>query len=307
MKRLLLLTLGLLTVVLVACGGGDKEPARSDAEPDATATAVTGTSDSPETDSESEIDEASDDDASVQDGEIEVEVSPDSSSGLLNQVFGLGVGGVTGEGWSEYPGAQEGSGELEPYLLTIDDLPPGFQSMGSFSFNMPEDVSEDFPGGEMSAAMFMSGDLEAGEPGTMLMAMVMQPDDPAAVETLADELGSFSEDEIRETFGADSEMLGIEIRDIEQLDVSGLGDNAAGLGLTMDMSAFFEQLDDLYVEDIGPTGDELAQIQQLMVMRMRMYMFGAGDKVGMLMQIGFGDSDLAEDAGLAQTLYGNLQ
>ena len=81
----------------------------------------------------------------------------------------------------------------------------------------------------------------------------------------------------------------------------------AGIGLTLDMSAFFEQLSEAFGDDLEGSGQDLEEIEDFLVMKMRMYMIGSGDKVGMLMQIGFGGADTIDDEGLAETLYGNLR
>jgi hypothetical protein len=143
----------------------------------------------------------------------------------------------------------------------------------------------------------------------MLMIMVMRPDDPSAVDEFADQFGAFDADEVRDSFGGggDGALLGIEIKDIEELDSAGLGDRAVGMAVTMDMSGFFENLAEGFGGDLGnEMPPELLEVFSAFKMRMRF--FGEGDKIGAVMQIGFGaDADLADDLALAQKLRSNLQ
>ena len=214
---------------------------------------------------------------------------------------------MSGDGLDALPGSLQGSGDLEQYLLDEGDLPDGYTSMGVFSVRVPENTAPDFPGGEFAMSIWSTGDLESGDipQGAMLMFGVMEPDDAGAIGGFVDECGGIDESVLNDSLGDGGSTFGIEFKDIETLDSSGLGDDACGIGLTMDMSGFFEAL-----AGFGDSGDDPPQeaIDALSAFKMRMRFFGEGGRIGMVMQIGFGaDARWRDDLGLAQKLRGNLQ
>jgi hypothetical protein len=299
MHRFLLAIAALVAAFAIGCGsGGDKtDDSRDDERP-----AATAESDEASTDEPADEDEASSDDGDSGDGNV---------AGFLSPLFGLGLGGATGNGPATLPGTQQGSGELEQYLLSAEDLPDGYEEMGSFSMHVPANFEQDFPGGELAMAMWANGDFAGAEipEGSMLMIAVMRPDDPSAIDYFADGCDGFDQAAFAEGIGnGDIGALGIEFKDLETLDSTGLGDLACGFGLTMDMSGFFENFQQGFGDALG--GEEIPPevMEAFSAFKMRMRMFGEGDKAGMVMQVGFGaDTPMADDLTLAQELRANLQ
>ncbi len=299
MNRALLLFAALVATFAISCGGDKKDDGGdSGSKPSSAAAADEGSNEGDPFDDDRDV---------VVDDEADEEAS---GAGFLSPLFNLGLGGATGGGPSSLPGVQMGSGDLEQYLLTAADIPAGYTNSGPFSMKLPADVANDFPASEVAASMWTSSELQSSEfptGGSMLMVMVVRPDDPSAVEEFADQMKAFGEDDILDSFGADGSTFGVEIKDVEQLDSTGLGDQASGIALTMDMSGFFEGL----AEGFGDELDEEMPPELLDVFsafKMRMRFFGEGDKIGAVMQIGFGaDADLADDLALAQRLRSNLQ
>jgi hypothetical protein len=300
MKGALWLLAAVLAFAAFGCGGDKPADDRDGDRPAATATA--------------EPDETSRDDAGAGGDEPldEVNVADDGdgdAASLLSPFFSLGLGGATGGGPSGLPGAQTGSGDLEQYLLTADDLPPGYESMGVFSMRMPESGAQEFPGGEFAMSMWATDDFAGSEipDGSMLMVAVMRPDDPAAIEDFAGGCGGFDEGELTDALDGGGPMLGIEFKDVAELDSTGLGDQACGIAMTLDMSGFFENL----MEGFGDAfGEEMPPevLEAFSAFQMRMRFFGEGDKLGMVMQMGFGaDAELIDDLALAQKLRANLR
>ena len=296
MNRILLLLAALVATFAVACGGDNKDDDRADGtgdeRPAATATSA--------------ADEASEDEIELD--EFDVTDESPTGGGLFGPLVGLGLGGVSGDGPDVLPGAMQGSGDLEQYLLDDGDLPDGYQSMGVLSLRVPEMDDEALPGGEIAVSMWSTDDPATNEipEGSMLIIGVLQPDDAASIGGFIDECGGV-EEQLNEQAGDDASMFGIELSEIETLDSSELGDTACGVGLTIDMSAFFEG----FTEGFGELGGEEVPdevVDALSGFTMRIRMFGEGDKVGMVMQIGFGaDAELADDLSIAQELRENLQ
>jgi hypothetical protein len=313
MNRIFLVLGALVASMAIACGGGDKNDAGSgDDRPAATATAP---ADKAPGDDESAVE---DNDAS--DGAAASDAGGGEVAGLLSPLLGLGFGATAG-GPTILPGQQVGSGELEQFLLTADDMPEGYREIMSFSMRMPVDVANEFPGGEAAMGMWASEQLQEASSeiptgGSMLMIMVMQPDDSGSFdEFTSDACSELDEESINESLGSDRAALGFGFKDVEVLDSTGLGDQACGIGLTMDMSGFYEGLQegfgesasDLYPDSDFGEGVPPEVIDALSAIQMRMRFFGEGDKLGMVMQVGFGaDADLADDLAIAQKLRANL-
>jgi len=154
---------------------------------------------------------------------------------------------------------------LQAALLTQDDLPGDFISLGDFSYNMPTAFGDL----HMAAAMFASGEFEGGSM-VMSAAIAVAPD---KIDELGDpsEWGSATQADLERMQGI-FEDSGIGLTEFNLLDAEGLGDGGLGFHLTMDLGALIGAFGppdeaDLFAEGIS----------------MDMYMFLRGDR--MLMTI----------------------
>lgn len=291
MKRAILVLTLTAAVVAAACGGGDKKP-------------ITAPTSTPDTDPKPT--------ATAQAAGSTPRASSSEGGGALSDLMGLmfnsGLGEAAGGGSAASLGAPDP--ELGQYLLKRGDLPDGYASMGEFAFTAPDDGTE-LAGAKMAASMFSSGDLESDMPtdASVVMSMIIQPDDASALEDAFAEMeGSLSQEELMNALGDDGESFpGLEFIDVGELDTDGLGEHAAGLGLTLDMSGFFEAMAEAFGGEMSD--EDRAAMDAFSSITMRMYLFERGGLGAAVMRIAFGDADESSPAGdlnLARTLYGRL-
>jgi hypothetical protein len=222
---------------------------------------------------------------------------------ILGNVLGPSLSGFA-SGGGDLPGLQEGDPALLQYVLRSGDVPPGYASMGESTFRAPDGIST---GGsaDMAMSMFASGDPASGDiaAGAFLMSMAMQFEDLTDLEAMFD-AGNLSEADLQQAFEAGG-SLGLEVTEFELLNTSGLGDNAVGLTVTIDMGALFEGLEEAFGEG-APPGVDLDALSRI---TMKMYMFGRGDRAGAVMHMGFGAALAGYDVdllALARTVDGRL-
>jgi hypothetical protein len=269
MPRFIVIALLSASLAVAACGG-DKEPNReppAGRSPAATA-AVPASTAAPEST-----------EASSRDG---VGASG-SAEGVLSFLFD---NALSGAGSGGFPGAAAGEGDdsLKAYLLSSADLPDGYTSFGEFAFRVEDGISE-YGAVDMAASMAMTGDPEAfasGEDFGVLMSLAMRFEDLQDLESAFGELGGLTEDDLRDALAQGGEGFGGMFSDIRLLDVSGLGESAMGMGITLDLAALGEAFGGEMPGD-APSA-----------MTMRMYFFGQGQYAGGLLRIGAG-ADLPED------------
>ena len=157
---------------------------------------------------------------------------------------------------------------LQVALLTGDDLPGDFLSLGDFAYNVPSEYGEL----QMAASMFTSGDVASEELGaTVMSAVVAIP--PGALDDLGDPSHWLNADEadLADVQAALGES-GLGLTDLRLLDASGLGDGGVGMHMTLDFGALFGALG--APDEANPIAAGLS---------MDMYMFLRGDR--MLMTI----------------------
>lgn len=283
MNRILFTMAVVVALAVVACGGGDKKTAAKPAQPPA-ATATTAA------DTRASTPAAGGGEQAV--GSIFQTLF--SSGALSRGTGGNGSGAILG-----------GNESLKQYLLTKDDVPAGYMPFGEFTYRIPDGISKN-GGIDMAASMFMSGDLAANDVAstTIMVSMVLKPDDLTQLGDAFSQAQHLSEQDLRDAIAAGAGGLsGIKITGVHLLDASGLGDGGFGMALTMDMSELAGALAGV----VGNTGSG-ADPANLGKMTMRIYVFGQGDYAGGLVRMGFSDSlpgDVDEVA-LAKVMAGRL-
>lgn len=286
MSRTLAAVLLILTLGGVACRGGDKQPAAAPTGATAIASATprlipTVT-------------------AAASPTEAASAAGSDSTSAfgsLFSTVFGSALSGQSGAGAGA--GAQR---DVDPtltrYLLTADDLPAGFTPFGQFTFRVPDGISKK-GGMDMAMSMAMGGDIRTGDPSkaSMLMSMVLKPDDLTALGEALSSFGQLSDESLKQSIGDAGALGGIKIKDAHVLDASGLGEGGAGISMTMDLGDYLSKL------------GGVAGASKVSVITIHMYMFGRGKYVGALMRMGFSDSLPAgvDELALARIVDGKLK
>ena len=206
MLRRLMLAFLPLALLAAACGGGGDTDTSTKADPP--------TSISDDTDTDDTVNADSDEGGA-------------GASDLLTTLNPLELLGSIGD-----PSvSQDVDPSLKKALLSADDLPPDFFSIGDFSFS----TSTEFGDMNMAATMFTSGELAGEEFGAMVMSAAMALP-PEALDEFGDlsELHGLSEADFA---ALEAEMGGF--ADIELLDASGLGDGGFGMRMEMDLGSLF--------------------------------------------------------------------
>jgi hypothetical protein len=292
----------MLTLLAVACGGGDKksEPTSKPADrPTATAEADPTEAAEPTAKASATAKAEPTEEASNEGG------GGDGVSALFSTVFSNGF-----SGGGSAAGLSGGDESLKAYLPEDSDFPSGFTPFGSFTFSAPADSSE-LGAVDMAMTMAMKGDPAALAGATdpseidfssieMLVAMVMRPEDLQSLGDIFGEIEDFDPETLQEEIDSGFQgMEGFEVTNFDVLDASGLGDGGFGMEMTIDMSGFSSLFGALGGGDDAPT---------LEAMTMRMYVFGKGDHIGAVMRMGFTDSldDDGSDVELAEIIDGKL-
>ena len=278
----------LLALLLVACtSGGDGTNERQDEaieQPGAAAAAPTSVTEP----------------AAVPEPKAEPSEEEDSALGeLLNPLNLLSGSLFSGAGPA---GLRMATGEADPALkaalITLDDLPPGYDVLdpGEMSFSFETDE------GSLSVAMamFFQGDVGDAFPESMLISAVITGSGDLLDESLG-ELQRYTESgdleqEIEEALGPGG-LGGIGFEDVQVLDASDLGDGGVGLHMVITM-----ELDELGLP-MPSDGDFMSE-----GIAFDMYVFGRGDHLLMLMSIWPGTGARAVDArALAELMDGRAE
>lgn len=166
---------------------------------------------------------------------------------------------------------------LAGLLLSESDLPDTFASYGDFSFSAA--------GGSMAARMFATGDPQGGDPGTIVISMVVAVP-PDEIDQLTDgfDASSLENDIFGDgTFG-----------EFEVVDASDLGDQAVGIHMEIDLGAFIGALSEAFGEEgEGVAGEQLPFESGI---AMDMYLFVRGDKMLVVSTVWPNDQSAGADA-----------
>jgi len=284
MKRIILMFAALVALAGVACGGDKKAPAT---EPAAASTA------NPAKDSAS---------------------TPEASGGAGNAVGSIfstlfssdplnlspaGDGGAV-------PAFGPGDESLKRYLLTKDDIPAGYSSMGEFTYRVPDGVSKE-GGMDMAASMFTSGDPQSDDPSgaTVVMSMVLKPDDLTQLGDAFAQAKDLSEEDLRDAIAQGAGASGgRDLFQVKLLDAGGLGEGGFGMEMTMDLGALLGA----FAEGFGADETAKADMEKMSKITMRMYIFATGDYAGGVIRMGFSETlpDDVNELALAKVVAGKL-
>jgi hypothetical protein len=270
--------------VAVACGSGDKKPQAGSSPTSAALIPIsTAGSESPVTAPPSSATRAP---------------AGQGDSAAVGDIFSTVLGGAFGGGASGPSAAKASDPTLGRFLPGDSDLPAGFVVFNQITSRVPDGITT-AGGMDMAASMAMSGDPSSGDPASLsiLMSMVLRPDDLTALGKLLGSLGTLNDASLKKSLeDAGGSFAGITIKDVHVLDASGLGEGGAGLSMTMDMSGYISKLG-----GAAPAG--------LSVMTMHMYLFGRGDYIGGVIRIGFSDTLAGgvDELGLAKLIDRKLQ
>jgi hypothetical protein len=217
-------------------------------------------------------------------------------SSLFSSVFSNALSSSSGPNASS--GLGEGDPALKRFLPATGDFPSGYTPLGEFTVRAPDGISE-AGGMDMAATMAMSGDVS--DPSDlshvgMMMAMVIHPDDLTSLGQAFDEFRNLSQEDLEDALASGAGDTPFTFTDARVLDVSGLGEGAAGIQMTMDLG----ELGALF----GARGSGAPS-----AMTVRMYMFGRGEYVGATMRMSFSDTipDDGDDLRLAHAVDDKLR
>jgi hypothetical protein len=171
--------------------------------------------------------------------------------------------------------------ELDELVLGEGDVPVDFSSLGSMDFDFDLDFLDlPLPQG-MTAHMSMFATPDSQD---MIISMVILMEDDTALEEAFSQIDNLSpeEEEMEEAFSMFGDYSGLTLLDTRELDVSGLGDQAYGLGLTMEMP-------------------------QVGVMDCEMVFFGEGSVLGITMTMAMRGGTAVDVVPLAQTMADKIE
>jgi hypothetical protein len=173
------------------------------------------------------------------------------------------------------PSAASGLQEqMDEMVLSEADVPAGFSSLGSMDLN----ASLDFLGlpAPQGVAAYMSM-FATPESKDMIVSIVILMEDDAALQEAFSQIDNLSIDELQKAFSMMGAYAQVTLLDSRELSVSGLGDRAYGLGLTMEMP-------------------------QVGVMDAEMVFFGEGPVLAVAMTMAMGGDTVADVLPLADTM-----
>ncbi len=220
--------------------------------------------------------------------------SDNATGNIFSTVLGSALNGGGGDAAAE-PASDPTIGR---FLPDDSDLPAGFAAFNQFSYRVPDGISAN-GGMDMAASIAINGASAGSDLSSagFLMSMVIKPDDLTALGKTLDQLGSLDDATLQKSIeDSGGSFQGIKITEVHALDASGLGDGAAGISMTMDMSGY-----------IASTGG--ASVPGLSVMTMHMFVFGRGDYIGGVIRMGFTDTLPAgvDELGLAKVIDSKIQ
>jgi hypothetical protein len=171
---------------------------------------------------------------------------------------------------------REQMGEL---VLSEDDVPAGFSLLGSMDLDFGLDFL-DMPSPQgVTAYMSMFATPESED---MIVSMAILMEDDTALDEAFSQIDDLSIEELQDAFDMMGAYADVTLLDSRELDVSGLGDRAYGLGLTMEMP-------------------------QVGTMDSEMVFFGEGPLLAMAMTMAMGGGTAVDAVSLAETMADKIE
>jgi hypothetical protein len=169
--------------------------------------------------------------------------------------------------------------QLGELVLSEGDVPVGFSSLGSMDFDFGLDFL-DMPSPQgVAAHMSMFATPESED---MIVSMVILMEDDTALQEAFSQIDDLSIEEMQDAFDMVGAYADVSLLDTRELDVSGLGDRAYGLGLTVD------------VPQVGAMDSE-------------MVFFGEGSLLAMAMTMAMGGGAAVDVVPLAETMADKIE
>jgi hypothetical protein len=171
---------------------------------------------------------------------------------------------------------REQMGEL---VLSEDDVPAGFSLLGSMDLDFGLDFL-DMPSPQgLAAHMSMFATPESED---MIVSMVILMEDDTALEEAFSQIDDLSIEEMQDAFDMVGAYADVTLLDTRELDVSGLGDRAYGLGLTV-------------------------EVAQVGAMDSEMVFFGDGPLLAVAMTMAMGGGTAVDVVSLAETMADKIE
>jgi hypothetical protein len=163
---------------------------------------------------------------------------------------------------------------LEELVLSEDDVPADFSSLGSMDLDFALDFLDMPSVGGLTAHMSMFATSESED---MIVSMVILMEDDTVLDEAFSQIDDLSVEEMQDAFDMVGAYADVALLDTRELDVSGLGDRAYGLGLTM-------------------------EVLQVGTMDAEMVFFGEGPLLAMAMTMAMGGGAAVDVVSLAETM-----
>jgi hypothetical protein len=198
---------------------------------------------------------------------------------------GMGGGGGAQEGQapptaesipSTAADLREHMGEL---VLGEDDVPVDFSLLGSMDLDYAFDFLDMPTPQGVTAHMSMFATPESED---MIVSMVILMEDDTALDEAFSQIDDMSIEEMQNAFNMVGAYADVALLDTRELDVSGLGDRAYGLGLTM-------------------------EVLQVGVMDTEMVFFGEGPLLAMVMTMAMSGDTAVDVVSLAETMADKIE
>ena len=169
--------------------------------------------------------------------------------------------------------------QLGELVLDEDDVPVGFSPLGSMDLDMGLDFLDMPVPQEMAAYMSMFATADSED---MIVSMVILMEDETALEEAFSQMDDLSIEEMQDAFNMVGAQIDMALLDTRELDVSGLGDRAYGLGMTM-------------------------EVPQVGTMDAEMVFFGEGPLVAVAMTMAMGGGTAVDVVSLAETMADKIE
>ncbi len=171
------------------------------------------------------------------------------------------------------------SEHMDELVLGEDDVPVGFSLLGSVDLDFGFDFL-DMPSPQgVAAQMSMFATPESED---MIVSMVILMEDDTALQEAFSQIDDLSIEELQDAFSMAGAYADVTLLDTRELDVSGLGDRAYGLGLTV-------------------------EVPQVGAMDSEMVFFGEGPLLAVAMTMTMGGDAAVDVVSLAETMADKIE